>query len=264
RRGKPTLTETNQKDFVAPQGWTHKVQWASGDSLEPDTYRDLIKDTDAVVHTVGILLEDDYKEIVHSRTFNELTTSLQTAIRGRNPLDTSADKSSKSRNTYERFNRDAAIMVSDEAGKAGVESFVFLSAAFAPPAIPNRYVTTKREAEAHLLSHPSGQLRSIVLRPGFMSTPERPLTLPLAGLLQVSSAILGKSIRGTIPLAQAASTPPVSMETVARSVMNAIENPSVRGIIDYEGIEELANNPKAAHVGANKNTAPADTKEQEK
>lgn len=144
-----------------------------------------------------------------------------------------------------------AITVANEAAKEGIESFAFVSAAFAPPMVPNRYVTTKREAETALLTHPAG-FRPIIFRPGFLSTPDRPITLPLAGLLQVSSAILGDSVRGTIPFAQALSTPPLEMETLARAIVNSLENPDVRGIVDVEGIAELANNPHTHNVGASK------------
>ncbi|KAF9130995.1 hypothetical protein BGW39_002407 [Mortierella sp. 14UC] len=249
RRGKPTLTEANQKDFVAPQGWTHKVNWAQGDSLNPSTYKEAITGTNAVVHTVGLLLEDNYKEILHSQNFDELSKSVQTAIRGQNPLDT--HKSPKTGLTYEKVNRDTAITVANEAAKEGIESFAFVSAAFSPPMVPNRYITTKREAETALLTHPAG-FRSIIFRPGFLSTPDRPATLPLAGILQVSSAILGDSVRGTIPFAQALSTPPLEMETLARAIVNSLENPDVQGIVDVEGIAELANNPHTHNVGGSK------------
>ncbi|KAF9288728.1 hypothetical protein BGZ88_008065 [Linnemannia elongata] len=258
RRGKPTLTEANQKDFVAPQGWTHKVNWAQGDSLDPSSYKEAIAGTDSVVHTVGLLLEDNYKEILHSQNFDELSKSVQTAIRGQNPLDTR--KTPKTGLTYERVNRDTAITVANEAAKEGIESFAYISAAFAPPMVPNRYITTKREAETALLTHPAG-FRSIIFRPGFLSTPDRPVTLPLAGLLQVSSAILGDSVRGTIPFAQALSTPPLEMETLARAIVNSLENPEVRGIVDVEGIAELANNPHTHNVGASKKAVEEEKKE---
>ncbi|KAG0279054.1 hypothetical protein BGZ95_002410 [Linnemannia exigua] len=261
RRGKPTLTEANQKDFVAPQGWAHKVNWAQGDSLNPSTYKDEISGTNAVVHTVGLLLEDDYKEIIHSQTFDELSKSVQSAIRGQNPLDTR--KTPKTGLTYEKVNRDTAITVANEAAKEGIESFAFVSAAFAPPMVPNRYITTKREAETALLTHPAG-FRPIIFRPGFLSTPDRPITLPLAGLLQVSSAILGDSVRGTIPFAQAVSTPPLEMETLARAIVNSLENPGVRGIVDVEGIAELANNPHTQSVGGSKKVAVEEEKKEGK
>ncbi|KAF9306429.1 hypothetical protein BGZ74_005974 [Mortierella antarctica] len=247
RRGQPVITDAT--DRSAPSGWIQKVNWSKGDSLDPSTYKDAITGADAVVHTVGILLEDDYKDVLHSQSFEDLTKNVQSAIRVQNPLDT--NKAPKSGLTYEKINRDTALTVANEAGKAGVESFVFISAAFAPPMVPNRYLTTKREAESALLTHPS-KIRPIIFRPGFLSTPERPITLPLAGLLQLSSAVLGNSVNGTIPFAQALSTPPLSMETLARAVMNAVENPEIKGIVDVGGIEELAHNPYNAQVGASK------------
>ncbi|KAF9111042.1 hypothetical protein BGX27_005477 [Mortierella sp. AM989] len=252
RRGKPTLTETNKNDFIAPQGWATKVNWAQGDSLEPSSYKDAIKGTNAVVHTVGLLLEDNYKDIIHSQNLNDLAGNIQSTLRGQNPLDTG--KVPKTGLTYERINRDTALIVAKEAAKEGADSFAYISAAFSPPMIPNRYITTKREAEHALLTN-TDKLRPIIFRPGFLSTPERPVTLPLAGLLQISSSILGNSLKGTVPLAQAISTPPLSMETLARAIMNSIENKDIKGIVDVEGIQELANNPSSQSVGANKKDA---------
>ncbi|KAG0224583.1 hypothetical protein BGX31_007929, partial [Mortierella sp. GBA43] len=182
-------------------------------------------------------------------SLDDLAKNIKTAIRGQNPLDTT--KVPKTGLSYEKINRDTALTVAKEAGKEGVESFAYISAAFAPPMVPNRYITTKREAEHALLTNQSG-LRPIIFRPGFLSTPDRPLTLPLAGLLQISSTILGKSLWGTIPLAQAATTPPLSTEVFARAIMNAIENDKVRGIVDLDGIQELVNNPTSSSVGASK------------
>ncbi|KAG0256490.1 hypothetical protein BG011_004481 [Mortierella polycephala] len=247
RRGKPTLTETNMNDFTAPQGWAHKVNWAQGDSLDPNSYKEIMPGTEAVVHTVGILFEDSYKEILHSQTFEQLTKSIKTAIEGQNPLDTG--KAPKTGLTYERVNRDTALTMANEAAKVGVNTFAFVSAAFAPPMVPNRYITTKREVENALLSHPSG-FRPIIFRPGFMTTPERPITMPLGCLVQVSSTILGNAIKGTVPLADAMSTRPLSMESFARGIMNAVENKDVKGILDVDGIQELIKNPHSRSVGA--------------
>ncbi|GJJ71983.1 hypothetical protein EMPS_04340 [Entomortierella parvispora] len=259
RRGKPELTETNKSDFVAPQGWVQKVNWAQGDSLNPSSYKDAIKGVNSVVHTVGMLLEDNYKDILHSQSVEGLARSVENAVKGQNPLD--PGKAPKTGLTYERINRDTAITVADEAAKEGADSFVFISAAFSPPMVPNRYLTTKREAESYLMTHPS-KFRSVIFRPGFLSTPERPITLPLAGLLQISSSILGSSVNGTIPFAQALSTPPLAMETLARAVMNAIENPEIKGIVDVGGIEELAANPSSQTVGGSSKKIEDDKREE--
>lgn len=72
--------------------------------MDPSTYKDAITGADAVVHTVGMLLEDDYKDVLHSQSFEDLTKNVQSAIRGQNPLDT--NKVPKSGRTYEKINRD--------------------------------------------------------------------------------------------------------------------------------------------------------------
>ena len=38
-----------------------KVNWRSGSVFDQKTYRDELKDADAVIHTIGILLESNYK-----------------------------------------------------------------------------------------------------------------------------------------------------------------------------------------------------------
>ncbi|RUP21721.1 hypothetical protein BC936DRAFT_139168, partial [Jimgerdemannia flammicorona] len=41
--------------------WAEKVTWVSGDSLEPSTYAEHLVGAHSVIHTVGILMEADYK-----------------------------------------------------------------------------------------------------------------------------------------------------------------------------------------------------------
>lgn len=72
--------------------------------MDPSTYKDAITGADAVVHTVGMLFEDNYKDVLHSQSFEDLTKNVQSAIRGQNPLDT--NKVPKSGLTYEKVNRD--------------------------------------------------------------------------------------------------------------------------------------------------------------
>ena len=67
---------------------------------------------------------------------------------------------------YEEVNRDTAAMVSIEAADCErVRSFVFISAAHAPPFVDERYLSTKREAE-DIIQDLAPDLRPIILRPG--------------------------------------------------------------------------------------------------
>eukprot|EP00124_Ichthyophonus_hoferi_P000321 Ihof_evm17s11 gene=Ihof_evmTU17s11 len=133
--------------------WTKKVDWRKGDALDPESYHGLLQDTTAVVHTVGILLEgSNYKSYLRcgSREVKPTTTE-----------------------TYERANRDSALAVGREAeaGKS-VKTFVYISAVGAPSII-ERYITTKREAEAGLQAMKG--FNTVILRPGFMIDEEDPI-----------------------------------------------------------------------------------------
>ncbi|KAK9704358.1 hypothetical protein K7432_010242 [Basidiobolus ranarum] len=151
--------------------WVHKVNWAQGDSLQPDTYRELLKECTSVVHTVGILMENNYKEVVNSSNpvsslmKNLLPCSKQDSnpFKRSNISNTTPEKITT--NTYERMNRDTAVMVANEASKfPNIQCFAYISAADVFPFIDKRYISTKRDAEAEIQSHK--EFRSIILRPG--------------------------------------------------------------------------------------------------
>lgn len=72
--------------------------------MDPSSYKDTIKGTNSVVHTVGMLLEDNYKDILHSQSLEGLAKNVENVVKGQNPLDTG--KAPKTGHTYERINRD--------------------------------------------------------------------------------------------------------------------------------------------------------------
>ena len=84
------------------------MQWASGNSLQPETYKDLLKDVTAVVHSVGILMENDYKSIAQAKSLCEAASGVPRLLLGMkdhgNPLDPKL--SDNPRPTYEMMNRD--------------------------------------------------------------------------------------------------------------------------------------------------------------
>ena len=76
------------------------MQWHRADAVEPQSYRELAASCTAALHTIGILLEAQYKGADAS-----LRGLLDGLLRGwglqqRNPLSEDAL-------TYERMNRDA-------------------------------------------------------------------------------------------------------------------------------------------------------------
>src|SRR5215471_16319997 len=88
-----------------------------------------------------------------------------------------------------------AIALARESSHEHVPTFVFVSAAGGAPVVPQRYITTKRAAEA-IISSDLPDIRSIFIRPTFMYDSSRKLTLPIAlgGLVgsEVNSLLGGK------------------------------------------------------------------------
>lgn len=165
-----------------------QVQWASGNSLEPESYKEVLSGVTDVVHSVGILLENDYKGIAQAKSLCEVAGKLPGLLlndKG-NPLDPKLEH--KVRPTYEMMNRDTgnsfiqyslvsvcscpsyiyiyiAITVANQVKKLpSIKSFVFISASQVMPFIDPRYYTTKREAESYLFK--IDKFKTVVLRPG--------------------------------------------------------------------------------------------------
>lgn len=108
RTGRPALTP-------ARHPWTGEVEWRAADVFEPDTWRDLMDDADAVVHSIATIRERPEQGV-----------------------------------TFDRVNAESALKVAGEAVDAGVESFVYLSVRDKPPFVPHEFLASKRRAEREL------------------------------------------------------------------------------------------------------------------
>ena len=67
RHGEPSWNTSASTSTQPPPRWAKSVEWAKADLLEPGSYSHFLKDATAVVHTMGILLEADYKGIVRGK-----------------------------------------------------------------------------------------------------------------------------------------------------------------------------------------------------
>ncbi|KAF3938263.1 hypothetical protein ABW19_dt0206134 [Dactylella cylindrospora] len=202
---------------------------------------------------MGLLLEADYKDVLRGK--ENPISGLKKAFGSRdsawpksdNPLDKvpgddlGESTSKPGELTYEKVNRDSALIAAKqfvEASSAPSKTFVYISAAAGFPVLPKRYITTKREAEDLLSQVPD--FRSVFFRPGFMSSQDRPVTVPLSYLLSVSStlnSITGKIFSG---LMGAAGSSPLDVEKVGRAVVQAIEDESIKGPVEVPQIETLS------------------------
>ncbi|KAI8384923.1 uncharacterized protein BYT42DRAFT_612588 [Radiomyces spectabilis] len=239
RKGKPTSISSQN----AP--WADKVTWETGDALEPESYKHLLPGVTSVVHSVGILLEQDYKHVAQSQSLCGVLSGAagvvaeMTGMKDRgNPLDPNQENHQM---TYERMNRDTAIELAKAAGKESstMESFVYISASDLFPMINPRYITTKREAEKFLFSRP--EYRSIILRPGLMYSADRPAAIPLANAIKAANCVTAPLARdiASFPLGKLLTTPPLHIDVVAAAVVASIESKQ-KGIFDVAGIQEMA------------------------
>ncbi|KAG2234590.1 hypothetical protein INT48_000493 [Thamnidium elegans] len=201
RKGEPELF--NQ--YGKPE-WAEKVQWASGNSLEPESYKDLLKGVTNVVHSVGILMENDYKSIAQAQSLCEVASAVPRLVLGMNdqgnPLDPKL--------------RDLMTIADQVAKLCSIRTFTYISASDVFPLIDPRYITTKREAERYLFRHDE-----------FKTTVLRPVTSPF------------KKGIASLPGGKLITTPPLQTEQVARAVIASIETEE-HGIFDVEGIEKLS------------------------
>lgn len=234
--------------------------------LRPATYKSMLKDADAVVHSMGILLEADYKGVITGKEsiWSGLSRAFSATKAGsQNPLERKEGEAlvpqeKDGQLTYELMNRDTgiissilikwfqtaktgdvAITLAQEASFQNVKSFVFISAAAGAPFLPRRYINTKREAESTIASS-LPNLRSIFIRPGFLYDSSRKFTLPIA-LFGSAGNMVNYAIGGRLAwLAGAAVEKPLKADLVAEAVAEAIEDNGVKGVLDTAAIEGLA------------------------
>jgi len=140
RTGRPAFTP-------AEHPWTQEVHWRAADVFEPDTWRDLLEDADAVVHSIATIQEKSEHDV-----------------------------------TFERVNAESVLLAADEAVEAGADAFVFLSVRDKPPVVPHKFLAAKRRAE-RTLHEQYPELRTVSLRPNLVYGPRQAGTPPLVAVL---------------------------------------------------------------------------------
>jgi uncharacterized protein YbjT (DUF2867 family) len=133
-----------------------------------------------------------------------------------------------------------AVTLAEEAVKAKSNAFLYVSAIDSFATLPKRYITTKREAEEIIgrIGEENG-MRSVFLRPSFMYDSSRAFTMPIAGMIGVMSAVNGLFGR-KLPGMGAAGYKPLAVNDVAGAAVKALEDETVQGVVDVDGILALA------------------------
>ncbi|KAL8956304.1 MAG: hypothetical protein Q9193_006144 [Seirophora villosa] len=246
RSGEPTWSSVTSSPVPPP--WSTSVSWQKADLLKPATYKSLLKDADAVVHSMGILLEADYKGVLTGKesVWSGLSRAFSATKGGsQNPLERAEGEELRPQEkdgqlTYELMNRDSAVTLAQEASFLHVPSFVYISAAAGAPMLPKRYITTKREAESTIASS-LPKMRSIFVRPGFLYDSSRSFTLPIA-FAGAAGNMVNSLVGGRLtPLGGAAVEKPLKADLVAEAVVESIDDEGVKGVVGTQRIEDLAN-----------------------
>ncbi|CAI4981898.1 CRE_collapsed_G0038920.mRNA.1.CDS.1 [Saccharomyces cerevisiae] len=241
RSGKaPHSNELNDKQ------WIQEVQWTAADIFKPDSYHELLNNATNVVHSLGILLENEnYKQTLSKSPTYDSKSRLLSFGAGPNPL-----KKSSPYFTYEMMNKQSAIILADtfkqkilkkskkEQEKANQRSFTYISADKGFPLIPSGYINSKREAEIEL-EKMQRYFRPIIVRPGFMFDEHRNAIGPRSfihtalELLYCGNKFL---LRNKLQLLNDLIRPTVSTQQVSKSVLKNIENPDFKGVVTLEEI----------------------------
>ncbi|KAL3230057.1 hypothetical protein RNJ44_01420 [Nakaseomyces bracarensis] len=210
--------------------WIEQVKWASGDVFEPETYKDKLAEADNVVHSMGILLENEnYKRSLNGEGFKFNL--------GSNPLD----KHDSSNFTYQRMNKESALILANAFKEVKSNdsrgAFAYISADNWFPLIPEEYITSKREAESQLLRF--NEFRPIIVRPGYMFDEYRGIgdkreymRSALDLLNWTNRTFLNSKIRCVNNIIR----PTVSTQQVSRSLISKIMDPNFKGIMYLEDL----------------------------
>ncbi len=130
--------------------WMTQVTWVKADVFQPETWQELLKEADAVINAIGILVEKKAKGI-----------------------------------TYERFNVQAAKIIAKAANHAGVKTLVYVSADPFTKLL-SRYFHSKKSAEIVTRTYfPS----ALLIRPNFMYGKNRRGTITQARLITLAKKI---------------------------------------------------------------------------
>ncbi|KAH8107046.1 mitochondrial protein [Cristinia sonorae] len=277
-----TSISSSGKPYTTPKGhspaWTSKVNWQAGNALQPETYAYLLPGSTAVVHTLGTLLEDArYKSALRESNLPALLGTFAARLASLDPGSRNPLEDPEKEGGYERMNRDSALRVCEafaatesEIPLDGPRPFVFVSAEDVfRPFIPTRYIETKREAEMYIegILGRTKNFRGVYIRPSLIYHPHfRPLTSPLAAILDLSASLHAQAPRGfptpanilkalssgtrsdsLIPpspldsVACALTIPPIHVDHVAEAICIAVDNArsDVRGVVGVREMREL-------------------------
>lgn len=172
--------------------WLEGVEWIAASALEPEHWRGYLRGCEALIYCVG--------------------------------REQPADERG-----FEHLNYDSAIVAAEEAESAGVEKFVYLSAAKPPAPMPADHLPTKRRAE-HALGERA--LKLAILRPTLVydRSPDGQVRAGMMSAFVDDHAGMQRLVDANFGLRR---------EKVAMAALRAALQPETTGVFDDAAIDHL-------------------------
>jgi len=267
-----TSISSSGKPYKTPKGhtpaWVERVEWRKADALNPATYADILPGVNAVVHTIGTLLDNtQYKQKLAEGDVMGMLKSI--AGRGTSAGDQPS--------AYETLNYETAVRMCEAfvaskpvPGITHVRPFIYVSAEdINRPVVSVRYIETKRDAEKKieeiLRGHP--QYRGVYVRPSMIYHPHlRPMTNIPATIFDLSARIhdavpsyvpmpspalrwIGTSVApnatdktpsALVSMANLFSIPPIHVDHLGEAIVLTLDPAKdIRGVVGVRDMREL-------------------------
>jgi len=215
-----SLSRRGQPSADSQLAGESRIQWKQGDATKPEDVQRVLEEGgfSGVVHAIGMLFEGEMNKLASGS--------------GSIPDDGV---------TYDDITRKTAFNALDAVVANGIKKFAFVSAAEArwdfddkfvgtPAEWLHRYLIAKRAVEARVdtLAKEQG-LQAVIVRPSLIWTWEKP-----GALLPVAAFTVGNALG--LPFVDK----PVSVDLLAKAMINGIETDYEAGIFDFRGMERLA------------------------
>lgn len=222
RRGKNPLPGTS----------LDKVNWVKGSGTDADLLRSLVGESDAVVHSIGLLLD----ESSGLKNLNFITSgsgsvpgkgaTYDSEMRGTAMALMEAAAPSEAKELPFVFVSAAEAGWKDDSLGSKIEAFMEKRGFFLP-----RYLAAKRIVEDALLStsSPPANVKPIIARPSFMYSPTKLDILPLIPVWTVLNKVKPSTF-----------SPPLRVEVAGAAIVDLIADSSVRGVVSSSELRDRA------------------------
>lgn len=192
-----------------------------------------MKDATSVVHSIGILLENqNYKKTINSNS--SILSEFSNFLKPSNPLTKS------SFNSYESVNRDSAILLAEtfqETTNSSDPAFVYISADKGFPGLPKGYINSKREAEQEI--QVLEKLRPILVRPGFMYdevSNQDNVRSSIKTFVDIANWGNSTLLGNKVGLFNELIRPTVSTQRVAEAIIYRIQDKTFKGVVTLDDL----------------------------